>query len=104
MPENVAHLIPYPVDARVDETASLLVASINFRKRLGHPQDAVAILATLLPNERVADFDWLRAGVEDGGPGKHRTWVYYLRVPKKVVANCSTTTHTQTAPGLGGLS
>lgn len=103
MPETIAHLIPYHVDARVTETPSRLVASINFRKPLGHPQDALAILTTLLPRERVADFDWLAAGVEDGGEGRRRTHVYYLRVPKKVVAECSTTLN-QTAPGLGGLS
>ncbi len=82
---TLATLLLCPVKQRIILTPSLLVATLNFRKRLGHPNDAVAILADVIGRERVAAFDWLGAGVEDGGEGAGETWVYFLRVPRKLV-------------------
>ena len=82
---DLAILLPYPVRHRIILTPSLMIATLNFHKRLGHPNDAVAILGDLVKREGRVAFDWLRAGVEDGGEGLKGTWVYYLRVPKKIV-------------------
>lgn len=82
---DLDHLVPFPVSCTMRETPSLLVATINFYKKLPCDQDAVAMLTSLLPREALADFDWMRAGVSDGGEGAGRTWKYYLRVPRKIV-------------------
>lgn len=81
---TLAKLIAYPIRHTVRETPSLLVASLTFRKPLGAKVDALAILTTLIPRERVADFDWLAYGIEES-EGAGRTHVYRLRVKKRAV-------------------
>lgn len=81
---TLAKLIAYPIRAVVRETPSLLIASLTFRKPLGAKVDALAILATEIPRERVADFDWMAYGIEEA-EGPLRTWVYRLRVRKRAV-------------------
>ncbi len=111
---TLAKLIAYPIDTVIRETPSLLIARLTFRKPLAAPLDALAILATEIPRERVADFDWLAYGIEES-EGPKRTWVYRIRVKKRAVDGNAlaigdvalalvSTTHHHTAPQPGGVS